>query len=65
MRILRKFADELRPYVDDLIPAYDYLAYIDFVRGKAAFSNYIDAIVPVSSRDRRCFGTERGILYCG
>lgn len=46
-RILRKFADELRPHVDDLIPAYDFLAYIDFVRGKASFSNYIDAIVPV------------------
>lgn len=45
-RILRKFADELRPYVDDLLPAYDFLAYIDFVRGKASFSNYIDAIVP-------------------
>lgn len=46
-RILRKFADELRPYVDDLIPAYDFLAYIDFVRGKASFANYIDAVVPV------------------
>lgn len=45
-RILRKFADEVRPYVDDLIPSYDFLAYIDFVRGKAAFSNYIEAIVP-------------------
>lgn len=48
-KILRKFADELRPYVDDLIPAYEFLAYIDFVRGKASFSNYIDAIVPVFS----------------
>ena len=46
-RILRKFADELRPYINDLIPGYDFLAYIDFVRGKAAFSNAIDAIIPV------------------
>lgn len=48
-RILRKFSEELRPYVDDLIPAYDFLAYIDFVRAKASFSNYIDAIVPIFS----------------
>lgn len=48
-RILRKFADELRPYIDDLFPAYDFLAYIDFVRAKAAFSNYTEAIVPVFS----------------
>jgi len=46
-RILRKFAEELRPYIDDLIPAYDFLAYIDFVRGKAVFSHHIEAIVPV------------------
>lgn len=45
-RILRKFADDLRPYLDELIPAYNFLAYIDFVRAKAAFSNYIAAIVP-------------------
>lgn len=45
-RILRKFADDLRPYLDELIPAYNFLAYIDFVRAKAAFSNYIEAIVP-------------------
>lgn len=46
-RILRQFADDLRPDVEALIPAYDFLAYIDFVRAKATFSNYIDAIVPV------------------
>ena len=45
-RILRKFAEDLRPYVDDLIPAYDFLAYIDFVRAKATFSIYIEATVP-------------------
>lgn len=46
-RILRKFADELRPYIDDLLPAYDFLAYIDFVRAKAGFAIHIEAIVPV------------------
>lgn len=47
MRILRQFADDIRPYIDRLIPAYDFLAYIDFVRAKAKFSIYIDAIVPI------------------
>lgn len=46
-RILRQFADDLRPHIDDLIPAYDFLAYIDFVRAKASFSIHIEAIVPV------------------
>lgn len=54
-RILRKFADELRPYIDDLIPAYDFLAYIDFVRGKAAFSKSIEAIVPAFSKRPELF----------
>lgn len=45
-RILQKFADEVRPCIDELIPAYDFLAYIDFVRGKAAFANSIEAIIP-------------------
>ena len=55
MRILRKFADELRPYIDNLIPGYDFLAYIDFVRSKAAFSNYIEAVVPVFSKNAEMF----------
>ena len=49
VRILRKFAEEVRPYVDDLLPGYDFLAFIDFVRGKAAFSASIGAILPEMS----------------
>lgn len=55
MRILRKFADELRPYIDDLLPDYDFLAYIDFIRGKAAFSNYIEAVVPAFNDNAEMF----------
>ena len=54
-RILRRFAEDLRPYVDDLIPAYDFLAYIDFVRAKAAFSLYIEATVPAFSERPEMF----------
>lgn len=46
-RILRKFADDIRPYIDDLIPAYDFMAFIDFVRAKAKFAWQTEAIVPV------------------
>lgn len=49
MRILRKFADDIRPYINDLMPAYDFLAFVDFVRAKAAFSISIDSIVPAFS----------------
>lgn len=49
-RILRKFADEIRPCIDDLLSAYDFMAYIDFVRAKALFSRSIEAIVPDFSR---------------
>lgn len=49
IRILRKFADDIRPYIDDLIPAYDFMAFIDFVKAKAAFSLSIDAITPAFS----------------
>ncbi len=48
-RILRKFADDIRPYIDDLIPAYDFMAFIDFVKAKAAFSLSIEAITPAFS----------------
>lgn len=48
-RILRKFADDLRPYIDDLITAYDFMAFIDFVKAKAAFALSIEAICPVFS----------------
>ena len=46
VRILRKFADDVRPYIEDLLPGYDYLAFIDFVQAKASFSLAIGALVP-------------------
>lgn len=48
-RILRKFADDIRPYIDDLIPAYDFMAFVDFVKAKAAFSLSIKALTPIFS----------------
>ena len=45
-RILRQFAADVRPYIDDLLPSYDFLALVDFVRGKARFALHGDAITP-------------------
>ena len=46
-RILRMLSNEIRPYIDDLLPAYDFLAFIDFVRAKALFALDINAITPL------------------
>ena len=46
-RILRQFADDLRPYIYDLIPAYNFMAFVDFARAKALFAIRVNAIVPL------------------
>jgi DNA mismatch repair protein MutS2 len=46
VKILTAFADEIRPYIDDLLIAYDFLGEIDFLRAKARLSIEINAILP-------------------
>lgn len=46
LRILVEIADEIRPYCDELLYAYDSLAEIDFIRAKALFSIEIKGIMP-------------------
>lgn len=46
-RILKEFADNLRPYIPDLYPTYEFLAAVDFTRAKASFSNSVDCILPL------------------
>ncbi|MDR0982512.1 MAG: endonuclease MutS2, partial [Culturomica sp.] len=57
-RILLKFADDIRPYTDDLIPAYDFLAFVDFIRAKARFALKTGGIVPVFSDRPEMFWKE-------
>lgn len=38
IRILVDFADSIRPYLPDLLSAYDFLGTIDFIRAKALFA---------------------------
>ncbi|MDP4185379.1 MAG: endonuclease MutS2, partial [Bacteroidota bacterium] len=46
IRILIAFTNDIRPYVDDLLLAYDFLGNIDFIRSKALFSADLDCIKP-------------------
>ena len=46
-RILRQFADDLRPYIYDLIPAYDFMAFVEFMPAIALFAIRVNAIVPL------------------
>jgi len=46
IRILTLLADDLRPYIDDLLNANDFLATIDFIKAKALFAEDIKAIMP-------------------
>ncbi len=46
-RILRAFADFIRPNIDPIIDSYSFLAEIDFARAKARFAKEINAINPV------------------
>jgi DNA mismatch repair protein MutS2 len=46
VKILSAFADEIRPYIDDLLQAYAFLGTIDFIRAKALFAIEVNAIQP-------------------
>ncbi len=45
-RILTEVSSFIRPYLDDLLLAYDFLGRIDFIRAKARFARRIEGIVP-------------------
>ncbi len=47
IKILVSFANEIRPYLDDLILAYDSLGQIDFLRAKAKLALKINGIRPI------------------
>ncbi len=46
IRILVEFANILRPFIDEILQSYDFLAIIDFIRAKALFGIQINAIKP-------------------
>ncbi|MGE5448613.1 MAG: endonuclease MutS2, partial [Bacteroidales bacterium] len=46
VRILTVFSNDIRPYLPDLMLAYEFLGRIDFIRAKAIFANELNAIKP-------------------
>jgi DNA mismatch repair protein MutS2 len=46
VRILTVLADNIRPYIDELLEANLFLGEIDFVRAKAILGNRLDSIKP-------------------
>lgn len=44
VRILTNFANDIRPYIDDLLLAYAFLGEVDFLRAKARFAIDINAV---------------------
>ncbi|WP_421918486.1 endonuclease MutS2 [Marinifilum sp.] len=46
IRILLEFTAQLRPYIDDLFLAYEFMAKIDFIRAKAKFAIQVKALLP-------------------
>jgi DNA mismatch repair protein MutS2 len=47
VRILTSFADNVRPYIDDLLESNIFLGEIDFIRSKALLGNHLKSIKPV------------------
>jgi DNA mismatch repair protein MutS2 len=47
VKILTAFADNIRPYIDDLLDSNNFLGEMDFLRAKAHFGNRYHSIVPV------------------
>lgn len=46
VRILTIFSNDIRPYLPDLMLAYEFLGKIDFIRAKAIYANDINGIKP-------------------
>jgi DNA mismatch repair protein MutS2 len=49
VRILTSFADDVRPYIGDLLLSNDFLGEIDFIRAKALLGNQLGSIKPAIS----------------
>ena len=52
VKILTALADNIRPYIDDLIEAGVFLGEIDFMRAKASVGNHLHSIKPVLNNSR-------------
>ncbi len=60
VKILIRFADDIRPYIDDLLESSVFLGEIDFLRAKAVFGNQFKSVKPVVS-DKPCISWKEAI----
>lgn len=65
IKILVNLSLEIRPYLDDLFMAYDFLGVIDFIRAKALFAITLDAIKPAFQDEQivHLLGAKHPLLY--
>jgi DNA mismatch repair protein MutS2 len=47
VKILTLFADNIRPYIEDLLDSKLFLGEIDFIRSKALLGNHLNSIKPI------------------
>ncbi|MDY6802138.1 MAG: Smr/MutS family protein [Bacteroidota bacterium] len=47
IKILTSFTNDVRPYSNDLLLAYEFMGTIDFIRSKALLANKLNGIKPV------------------
>ncbi len=55
VRILVEFADSLRPYLADLLNAYDFLGDIDFIRAKGLFATAVAGAMPIMQTEPKVY----------
>ncbi len=64
-KILTEITDELRPYFDELLLSYEFMAKIDFIRAKALFAHDINATKPklISKTEIEFLNAKHPLLY--
>lgn len=61
IKVLIQFANSVRPYIEELITAYNFLGFIDFLRAKAKFAIQVKAIQPKTFRNEAFIDWGRAI----
>ncbi len=46
IKILIEFTEKIKPYIDDILLGYEFMAEIDFIRAKALLANDLNAVKP-------------------
>ncbi|MBN2683259.1 MAG: Smr/MutS family protein [Bacteroidales bacterium] len=54
-KILAQISEDIRPYLDELFAAYDFMGLIDFIRAKARLAIRLEAVCPGISENGTVF----------